>query len=87
MITKFLAIKSLRPNTEWSMNGEDVENIIWHTPGVEPLTEEEVLAKIAELESLEQAEADARAAARESAISKLSALGLSEDEIRALVGA
>lgn len=34
-----------------------------------------------------QAEVDALAAARESAISKLSALGLSEVEIKALVGA
>jgi hypothetical protein len=34
-----------------------------------------------------QVEQDAKVAARESAISKLSALGLSEDEIKALVGA
>ncbi len=34
-----------------------------------------------------QAEQDAKAAAKESALTKLQALGLSEDEIRALVGA
>lgn len=38
-------------------------------------------------EAARQAELDALAAARESAISKLSALGLSEVEIKALVGA
>ena len=34
-----------------------------------------------------QAEQDAKAAAKESALTKLQALGLTEDEIKALVGA
>jgi hypothetical protein len=45
MISKEMAVLSLRPGAEWSMNGGDIENIIWHTPNVEPLTEAEVQAE------------------------------------------
>jgi hypothetical protein len=86
MISTQQAVMSLRPNVEWSMSGDDVENITWHTPNVEPLTEAEVAA---EMQRLEQVAVDAEAAkvaARESAIAKLSALGLNESEINAIVG-
>jgi len=86
MITTAQAVASLRLNVEWSMNGDDVEGIIWHTPNVEPLTTAEVEAEILRLE---QAAADAEAvkvAARESAVAKLSALGLNIDEVNAIVG-
>jgi hypothetical protein len=86
-MNKELAIISLRPNVEWTMNGEDVENIIWHTPDVEPLTEAEVEAEIVRLELVKETELDAKVAAKESAVAKLSALGLTEVEIKALVGA
>ena len=86
MINKDIAIMSLRPNIEWSMHDNDVENIIWHTPDVEPLTTAQVEA---EMQRLEQAAVDAEAvkvAARESAIAKLSALGLNLSEVEAIVG-
>lgn len=63
------------------------------TQTVVALTEEEIAqkqARIAELEQqrLEQvAEAERRAAAKQSAKDKLSALGLTEEEIAALAGA
>ena len=86
MITTAQAVASLRPNIEWTMNGDDVENIIWHTPNVEPLTTVEVET---EMQRLEQAAVDAEAvkvAARESAVATLSALGLNIDEVNAIVG-
>jgi hypothetical protein len=86
MISTQQAVMSLRPNVEWSMSGDDVENITWHTPNVEPLTEAEVAT---EMQRLEQVAVDAEAAkvaARESAIAKLSALGLNESEINAMMG-
>ena len=86
MITTAQAVMSLRPDTEWSMNGDDVENIIWHTDGVEPLTTAEVEAEMQRLEQeLLDVEA-AKVAARESAMSKLAALGLSVSEVEAIVG-
>jgi len=86
MITTAHAVMSLRPNIEWSMNGDDVENIIWHTPNVEPLTTAEVETEVLRLEQAAvDAEAD-KVAARESAVAKLSALGLNIDEVNAIVG-
>jgi len=45
------AVASLRPGVEWSMSGDDVAGITWHTPGVEPLTEAEVAKEIKRLEA------------------------------------
>ena len=42
MITTAEAVASLRPDIEWSMNGDDVEEIVWITPDVEPLTSAQV---------------------------------------------
>ena len=87
MITTQQAVMSLRPGVEWTMDGDDVENIIWHTEGVQPLTQAEVDAEVARLEA-EAANAEAEAAAaKASALEKLAALGLSESEVAAIVGA
>ena len=86
MITNGQAVASLRPGIEWTMNGDDVEGIIWHTEGVTPLTTAEVEDEVARLE---QAAVDAeaeRVAARASAVAKLAALGLDESEVVALLG-
>ena len=84
MINKSDAVASLRPNIEWTMDGDDVENITWHTEGVEPLTTAEVQAEIQRLEQVAVDEMDARAALRASAEAKLAKLGLSVDEITAI---
>ena len=85
MITTHQAVMSLRPNIEWTMDGDDVENITWHTEGVEPLTTAQVQAEIQRLEQVAVDEVDARAALRASAEAKLAALGLTVDEITAIV--
>ena len=43
-------------------------------------------AKLAELQAAETAQEQAQATAKASALAKLAALGLSEDEVKALVG-
>ena len=61
MITTAQAVMSLRPGVEWSMDGDDVENITWHTEGAEPLTTAEVQTEIERLEAAEIVkEAEAR---------------------------
>ena len=84
MITTEHAIMSLRPGAEWTLFGDDVENIIWHTEGVEPLTQAEVEAEVARLEQ----EAIDKQAAKEAAIKsgreKLLALGLTNEEVEAM---
>ena len=86
MITTAEAVASLRPGAEWSMNGDDVEGIIWHTEGTEPLTSAEVQAEMKRLEkAAAQAVAD-REAAKASALAKLEALGLTSEEAQAIAG-
>ena len=43
-----LALLQLRPDAQWSIpNGStDVNDIIWHTENVEPITQKELDAKI-----------------------------------------
>jgi hypothetical protein len=86
MIITAQAVMSLRPGAEWSMNGDDVEGITWHTPNVEPLTTAEVQAEIVRLEQAAIDEAAAREAAKASALAKLEALGLTADEAAAIAG-
>ena len=85
MITTAQAVMSLRPGVEWTMNGDDVEGIIWHSEGVQPLTSKQVAAEVKRLEQAEIDDAAAKAAARESAEAKLAALGLTADEVAALL--
>ena len=87
MITTVEAVASLRPNIEWSMSGDDVAGITWHTPNVEPLTEAEVAKEMKRLEKALDAEQATKDAARVSAVAKLAALGLNEAEVLAIVGA
>lgn len=86
MITKSQAILSLRPGAEWTMSGDDVKGIIWHTEGVEPLTSAEVEAEVARLEQAALDEAAAKEAAKASALAKLEALGLTTEEAQAIAG-
>ena len=86
MITLQEAVVSLRPGAEWTMNGDDVENIIWHTEGVEPLTTAEVQAEVKRLEKAAADQAAAKEAAKASALAKLQALGLTEAEAAAIAG-
>ena len=86
MITTQQAVMSLRPGAEWTMSGDDVEGIIWHTEGVEPLTTAEVQAEVKRLEKAAADEAAAKEAAKASALAKLQALGLTEAEAAAIAG-
>jgi len=81
MITTAQAVMSLRPNTEWSMNGDDVEGIIWHTENVTPLTQNEVDAEMQRLETVEQERVAGEAAARTAAITHAKSLGFTDEMI------
>lgn len=72
------AVLSLRPGIEWTMNGDDVANIIWHTEGAEPLTTAEVQAEIKRLEKAEADKVKADTTAREAAIVHAKTLGFTD---------
>ena len=86
MITTIQAVESLRPGIEWSMSGDDVAGITWHTPNVEPLTEAEVAKEMKRLEKALDAEQATKDAARVSAVAKLADLGLDALEVQAIIG-
>ena len=78
MISTTQAVASLRPNIEWSMNGDDVEGIIWHTPDVEPLTTAQVTAEVKRLEKVRADEVKANQAATADAIAHAKSLGFTD---------
>lgn len=79
------AIRELRPNASFSITGDDLSTLIWITDGVTSPTQEEVNTKIAELEA-EDAQAIVNANnAKAAAEAKVSALGLTVDDIKALL--
>jgi len=81
MITTAQAVASLRPGIEWSMSGDDVEGITWHTPDVEPLTLVEVEAEMVRLESVEAERVAGEAVARTAAITHAKSLGFTDEMI------
>ena len=78
MITTAQAVASLRPNIEWTMTGNEVAGITWHTPGVEPITEAEVAKEIKRLEALAITTKANRVAALQAARTFALSLGFTE---------
>lgn len=81
MITTAQAVVSLRPDAEWTMNGDDVEGIIWHTPNIEPLTKEEVEAEVIRLQQEEENRVQQEIQARNDAIAHAKSLGFTDEMI------
>jgi DNA-binding NarL/FixJ family response regulator len=78
MLTR--ALSALRPGVEFTFNNEDLSTIKWSVEGTTTPTQAEVNAKIVELEAVDTA----KVTARQSALAKLAALGLTAEEIAAL---
>ena len=76
------ALSALRPGVEFTYNNEDLSTVRWNVEGTTTPTQGEVDAKILELEVADAA----KATAKESAGAKLAALGLTDAEVRAVVG-
>ena len=81
----FKAIKKINPNAQASISGDDVNTLVWEN-GTQPINKQQILDLVptclAELEAEEQAKIDNK----QSALNKLKALGLSDAEIKALIG-
>tara|TARA_R110000772_G_C13174838_1_gene427441 strand:- start:34 stop:309 length:276 start_codon:yes stop_codon:yes gene_type:complete len=78
MITINDAINSLRPNTEWVMHDNNVEEITWITPEVEPLTSAQVKKETQRLETVQAARLLSDAADRAAAIEHAKSLGFTD---------
>jgi len=75
------AIKKINPNAEISVSAEDINSITWEN-GTTPIAKEDIEAMIPTVEAEEQ---DA-VIKKESGKQKLLDLGLSEDEVKAMIG-
>ena len=77
------AIHNINPNAEFQIINNDLDNIIWLN-NTAPIAKELILAKIAELPTAEQEE-QAKIDAKASALAKLEALGLTQEEVQAIL--
>jgi hypothetical protein len=80
----FEAVCHLYPTAVFSMVDDDVNKITWVGETFPIPTEEQLANAIAEIEASKAQEAADKEAKKASAIAKLSALGLTADEISAL---
>ena len=79
------AIKKINPNAEFTVNAEDYNQITWLN-GTTPISKEDIEAMIPVVEQeLKDAEADA-ITKKTSGKQKLLDLGLTEEEVKALIG-
>ena len=79
------ALSENYPDAEWTLNGDDYDGLTWLSDTPKPTRQELDDAWPA----VQQAQADAvaaREAAKQNAVDKLAALGLTVDEIQAAFG-
>ena len=79
------AILKINPQAEVSVSGEDINTIVWEN-GTTPISKSEIEAMIPIVEQEIANEKANKIAKKESAKAKLSALGLDEEEIKAIIG-
>jgi hypothetical protein len=79
------AILKINPNAQVSVNAEDINQITWLN-GTTPISKEEILAMIPIVEQEILNKEQAKIANKQSALTKLSALGLTEAEIKSIIG-
>lgn len=92
-ITIVDALASLAPGEGWIIIEEDYNSIEWFRSDIVKPSIEELNAEIErlsleknELKRIEKKQREAQIAAKESALQKLAALGLTEEEARAVIG-
>jgi predicted RNA-binding protein with PIN domain len=79
------AIKKINPNAEFNVNADDINQITWLN-GTTPISKADIEAQIPTVEAeIEQEKQDA-INKKASGKQKLLDLGLSEEEVKALIG-
>jgi len=80
-----LAIKKINPDAEFTINGDDIDQITWMN-GTTPISKEDIEAMLPTVETEEAQKILDKETANESAVNKLKALGLTDEEIKAFRG-
>lgn len=85
MIDYSLILSFNYPNTKWSLNGDSYDGLTWNDESPKP-TKEELDALWEYTQTAIATKKQTAKDAKVSALAKLAALGLTTDEIKALVG-
>ena len=78
------AIVALNQNAKVSIPEDDINQIVWHE-GTTPIDISIIQAKKDELQEIENERFENVEATKASALAKLSALGLTEEEVQAII--
>ena len=81
------AIRTLNANAQFSIEtiNENDFNITWHN-NTQPIDKQTIINKQIELQEIEDNRIEQELANKQSALTKLSALGLTEAEIKSIIG-
>jgi hypothetical protein len=84
----YKAILKINPNAQVSMSGDDISAVdtITFENGTTPISKQDILDLIPECLAEIEAEEQAKINNKQSAIAKLKALGLDEEEVKAIIG-
>ena len=77
-------LSMLCPNIEWTITGDDWDTIVWHN-GEAPITKKQFQDGFAQFDAFVAEQENSKIAAKQSAMDKLTALGLTADEVAALI--
>ena len=80
------AINSLCPGSSWKVEDGDLESMEWYDESIPKPSVTEILQEISRLEQERENIITEQESLKLSAIAKLSDLGLTEDEAKALIG-
>jgi len=78
------AIQSIKSDARFRYEGEDISTLVWSDGNPTNITDEQIEAKVTELQTAEEAAVAQKVTDKASAISKLEALGLTSSEIDTL---
>jgi len=80
------AILAINPNAEYIIKNETINNyeIEWLN-NTQPISDSEINIKLSELQSIEDNKQQAKIDAKASALAKLTALGLTEEEVKSIL--
>ena len=79
------AILKINPNAKVTVHGDDINQIIWEN-GTTPISKSEIESMIPVVEQEILNEQENKESKKQSAIAKLKALGLDEEEVKAILG-
>ena len=85
IIDKATAISSLVKGAEYVLNN-DTGIVTWINPTTAPVTDAQIDSELVRLQAKAISDKENQASTKASALAKLAALGLTQDEVTALIG-